>query len=88
MEHLFTDPTESGDGSYGLLGTTSADGIFATYCVGAGECLNLDMIILFSTSGILPTNQDVICGFTQAQDENFSYWKECPEGDNTHKMTY
>ena len=36
---FFTPPTDSGDGVHGLLGTGAVDGLFATYCTGAGECL-------------------------------------------------
>ena len=41
---FFTDPTESGDGMLWFIGTT-VDGVFATYCTGFGECLNLVMTI-------------------------------------------
>ena len=57
---------------YGLLGTGAVDGVFATYCTGFGECLNFGHDYFnFSTSGLLPTNQEVVCGYYAVQDGKF-----------------
>ena len=84
---FFTMPTEVGDGMHGLLGNSSVDGIFATYCSGFGECLNYGHDFFnFSTSGELPESEFVTCGFTAGVEGRFAYWKNCPSGDNIQLM--
>ena len=78
--------TENGDGAYGLLGASSVNGVFATYCSGFGECLNYGHDYFnFSTSGELPESEFVTCGFTTGVEGRFAYWKNCPSGDNVPK---
>ena len=51
---FFTAPTETGDGTHGLLGSSSVDGVFATYCAGFGDCLDYGHIISTFPFRILP----------------------------------
>ena len=55
---FFTAPTENGDGSYGLLGNSSVDGVFATYCSGFGECLNYGHDYFNLNIGELPESEN------------------------------
>ena len=86
---FFIEPTQSGEGTHGLLGNGSVDDVFATYCADYGLCEDYGHDYFnFSTSGILPMFSNVTCGFYGTQDGIYAYWKDCEEGDNVQKMTY
>ena len=80
------NPTESGEGTYGLLGTGSVDGVFATYwffwrMFGRSR----DYLVFSHLDCCRPIKK--LCVVTMLCKME-SYWKDCPEGDNVPKMTY
>jgi len=85
---LNNDRTEVGIvvGEHGLWGSENGpvDGYYATFCAYRGSCGGQGKDFwAFSTNGVYPSGASrVPCGF------HFGGWKQCPAGDNVHRMRY
>lgn len=77
-------------GEHGMFGSQAdhPNGYYATYCAYNGGCTaNGNDFWSFSTHGEYPNGpSSIVCGMYFA--DAVSPWKECPSGDNGHRMRY
>lgn len=73
--------------SHGMWGDEAEPigGYYATFCAYNGGCGSSGRDFwAFSTSGVYPAGASKVpCGFYYSNS-----WKDCPSGDNAHRMRY